>query len=613
MPSQFFGLNIGANALSAFQTAVNTTANNISNVQTDGYTRQTTNIDSTSPLRVNTKYGSVGTGVQVTSITQERNLYYDEKFWNNSNSLGLYEEKLYYLNQIETVFTDDSIQEGFTTIFNKMFTALDTLKNNSGDESVRNQFINSAQALCTYFNMVSENLRELQDDCNDEIKSQVDNINSISEKISLLNKEINRIEVAGGIANELRDQRASLIDELSAIINVETIEREVVNSDGANLGSTYYTVIINGQILVENNDYRTLKCVSSEVRNNQSDAKGMYEIVWEDTGMDFASTAGTSGGSLKALFEVRDGNNNDGLKGGVVDAVQATDTTPATITIAPPSISQVNALNLPAEGRILVNSTYYTYSGWEAKTDAEGKITEIKFTLNEKIEVGPGAIMGEKLEVGSNIDAYGIPYYQQQLNEFLRNFIEMFNNIEKNGTTLDGEQMTNFFISTNATGDEYDLDEFDPTTAGTIDSTMGSYYQMTASNIAVNAKSLKDSRYLATTEDTSTGNVDKHELVENLLKLQSDVTVFRGNKASAFLETLLTDISVDVEKTKTYYNNFHNLGEVIGNLRTSVSGVDQDEEALNLIKFQNAYNMSSKLISVLSEMYDKLINETGVT
>lgn len=88
MPSQFFGLNIGASALSAFQTSVNTAANNVANVQTKGYTRQTANLSATDPIRVYTRYGSVGTGVEVTSVTQERNLYYDEKYWQSNSSRG---------------------------------------------------------------------------------------------------------------------------------------------------------------------------------------------------------------------------------------------------------------------------------------------------------------------------------------------------------------------------------------------------------------------------------------------------------------------------------------------------------------------------------------------
>ena len=103
----------------------------------------------------------------------------------------------------------------------------------------------------------------------------MDNINSIAEKISVLNKQINNIEVRGGHANELRDQRANLIDELSGIADVETKEFEVTNSNGQNLGGTNYRVYINGQTLVDGNDYRTLKCTSSKYLNNQMDAEGM--------------------------------------------------------------------------------------------------------------------------------------------------------------------------------------------------------------------------------------------------------------------------------------------------------------------------------------------------
>ena len=63
MPSQFFGLNIGASALAAYQASINTTVNNVSNVQTKGYTRQTANLEATDPIRVYTRYGSTGTGV----------------------------------------------------------------------------------------------------------------------------------------------------------------------------------------------------------------------------------------------------------------------------------------------------------------------------------------------------------------------------------------------------------------------------------------------------------------------------------------------------------------------------------------------------------------------
>lgn len=619
MPSQFFGLNIGASALSSYQTSVTTTANNIANVQTKGYTRQTTTLQATDPLRVNARYGSTGTGVAATEITQERNLYYDSKYWQNSSSKGYYEQKLYYLNQVEDAIKDDDTQTGFTTIFAKMFNGLDTLKTKSEEVSVRNQFIHQAQSLCTYFNQLSTSLSQMQEDANEEIKSCVGSINSISEKIAILNKEINMIEVRGGHANELRDQRANLIDQLSELVNVETQEYEVHNSYGQNLGGTNYRVIINGQVLVDGNDYRTIDCNTSDYKYNQTDADGMYSLVWSDTGMDFAATTGTAGGSLKALFAVRDGNNAENMTGtvdGVENTTNADGETRSSVTMKFPTITDMNQLNLPENGVLTVNSRHYNYDSWEATIGPDG-ITSIKFNLTEEVPADSAAKMkGAQLVCGETVDALGIPYYQSQINEFVRNFIKLFNDIEKGGVDLNGDPMGAFFVGQSKAGAEYTAVDYDAkvTTDGTpftISSSDDTYWRITASNVAVNAKSLQNPNYFSTASEINNGEA-KFDIVEKLMTLQKDVTMFRGDNAESFLETLLSDITVDVDKTNISYKNYYNLQTAVGNQRTSVSGVDEDEEALNLIKFQNAYNLASKIISVMSEMYDKLINETGV-
>lgn len=619
MPSQFFGLNIGASALSSFQASVNTTANNIANVQTKGYTRQTTTLESTEPIRVNSRYGSTGTGVAATAVTQERNLYYDAKYWQNSSSKGFYEQKVYYLYQIEDSIKDDSTQNGFTTIFSKMFAGLDTLKTKGEEISVRNQFIHQAQSLCTYFNELSNSLTQMQEDANEEIKSSVGTVNAISQKISILNKEINMIEVRGGHANELRDQRANLVDQLSELVNVETQEYDVQNTYGQNLGGTNYRVIINGQVLVDGNDYRTLDCVTAEYKKNQTDADGMYSIVWSDTQMDFAATSGTAGGSLKALFSIRDGNNAENMKG-TVDSVETTTDaeglTRSSINITYPSTTDVHALNLPEKGVLLVGNRHYNYDSWEATIGADG-ITGIKFNLTEEIPDSTIAkIQGTQLVCGDTVDALGVPYYQAQINEFVRNFVKMFNDIEKQGVDLTGSPMGAFFVGQTKTGTIFDANDWDDkaTEDGktfTISSSDDSYYRFLANNIAVNSTSIQNPNYFSTSTEINNGEA-KYDIVEKLLTLQKDVTMFRGDNAESFLETLLSDITVDVDKTNISYKNYSNLQTAVGNQRTSVSGVDEDEEALNLIKFQNAYNLASKIISVMSEMYDKLINETGV-
>ena len=610
MPSQFFGLTIASSGLSAYQAALNTTANNISNEQTKGYSRQAANLSASDALRVNAKYGSMGSGVTVNSIKQIRSEYYDTKYWQNQASLGLYETKLGYLEQIENYFIDDDTEKGFSTILNKMFNSLDTLKNNAGDVNVRQQFISDAQSFTTYFNSVATGLGEIQDSVNEEIKSTVENINAIGKKISLLNKQINVIEVQGGYANELRDQRALLIDELSSIVPTEVSEVPVTNSKHPDMqtGANYYTVKINGQKFVDTYEYSELTCVARKNTINQSDREGMYEIVWADTGNSFKAGSDSSSGSLKALFDIRDGNNSENFRGSIKGV------TAGTITISNPSITNVNAMTMPAEGVLTIDGKNYNYTDFTFTTDADGNVKEYTFTLENQLSSDQQAkIDGKQASIGESIDAMGIPYYLAQMNEFLRNFAISFNEIMNgdNAQDLNGKQTNyfSFFTGTHTkTGEEYHFSK----AAGDYNAkASNSYYQLTCGNVCVSNIAVKDPTTIATTEKITNG-ADAYDLVEKMLLLKSDTEMYRGGGADDFLQCMISDISVDTQKATIFQKNYSNISSAIEKQRMSISGVDNDEEALDLVKFQNAYNLSSKMVSVLAEIYDNLINETGV-
>lgn len=608
MPSQFFGLTIASSGLSAYQAALNTTANNISNEQTKGYSRQAANLSASDALRVNAKYGSMGSGVTVNSIKQIRSEYYDTKYWQNQASLGLYETKLGYLEQIENYFIDDDTEKGFSTILNKMFNSLDTLTHPAGDTNVRQQFISDAQSFMTYFNSVATGLGQIQDSVNEEIKSTVENINAIGKKISLLNKQINVIEVQGGYANELRDQRALLIDELSSIVPTEVSEVPVTNSKHPDMqtGANYYTVKINGQKFVDTYEYSELTCVARKNTINQSDREGMYEIVWADTGNSFKAGSDSSSGSLKALFDIRDGNNSENFRGSIKGV------TASTITISNPSITNVNAMTMPAEGVLTIDGKNYNYTDFTFTTDADGNVKEYTFTLENQLSSDQQSKLdGKQASIGESIDAMGVPYYLAQMNEFLRNFAGSFNDImnsadakDLNGNSTD---YFSFFTGTHTkTGEEYVLSN----AAGVYSAkASNSYYQLTCGNACVSNIAVKDPTTIAT---TTTNAADAYDLVEKMLKLKSDTELYRGGGADDFLECMYSDISVDSQKSKIFQKNYSNISNAIDKQRMSVSGVDKDEEAIDLVKFQNAYNLSSKMVSVLAEIYDKLINETGV-
>ena len=601
MPSSFFGLTVAYSGLNAAQATINTTANNISNVQTKGYSKQTVNLTAATALRCYQRFGSTGLGVSVDSVTQVRDEYYDEKYWNNQCNLGLYEKKLYYMEQIQNYYTDGTFSAtssaGFSTIYSKMFNALDTVKTNAGSSAARNEFISAAQELCTYFNSTAQQMQSLQSSINDEIKTTVDNVNSIAKKIALLNKQINIIEMESGHANELRDQRALLVDELSKIVPTTVSERQITNSNYEDqyTGATYYTVKINGQLLVDNYEYNELGCVAREEQYNQTDIEGLYDIVWAETGATFDVTATNMSGELRAMFEVRDGNNGENLTGRV------TSSTSDSITISRPSITDIDQMNLPSSGVIWVNNTQYTYHSFTCETDDEGNIETYTFQLNKPITADEQTkLSNKKLEIGESVNYMGIPYYMNQMSTFLRSFCEAFNKIEQTGVDADGNPMGSLFVADHkAAGTEYDMTD------------ANNYYQLTAVNVTIANATLGDPDRFATQTRTEDG-VDAYDLIEKLKDLQSKTELFRGGGGDTFLQCIYADITVDTQESEIFTDNYTNISSTIDNQRMSVSGVDEDEEALDLIKFQNAYNLASKCISVMAEMYDQLILQTGV-
>lgn len=613
MPSTFFGLTIASSGLNAYQVALNTTANNISNVQTEGYSKQQANRVASDAIRVYAKYGSMGTGVTTESVKQLRNQYYDTKYWYNQSSVGLYETKLNYLKQIENYFIDDDSAKGFSTILNTMFNDLDTLKNNAGDTSARQQFVGSAQNLATFFNSTAQGLGDIQNNANEEIKSTVQNINSIAEKIASLNKQINVIELQGGYANELRDQRALLIDELSAIVPTEVEELPVKNSNDPDLptGANYYTVKIGGQLLVDTYDCEKLKCVTRENKVNQSDMDGLYEIKWEKTGNTFKAGASSMSGSLKALFDIRDGNNGENFKG----AANVIDSTHVKVTN--PSISSIEAITMPETGVLTIYGKDYSYKNFTFETNADGKITSYTFELTDALSTQDRLkVDGMQASIGNSVDTMGVPYYMSQMNQFLRSFCSMFNDIMLQGQDLNGDATDYYSFFTGAdqvTGEEYAFGSSRKINGTTTECGDSSYYKLTAGNICVSSVCVKDSSKVAAQYKTDTEDgVDKYKLAEDLAKLKSDTVLFRAGSASGFLKCMISDISIDTQKSTIFSNNYENIQAMLETQRMSVSGVDEDEEALDLVKFQNAYNLSSKMISVMAEVYDKLIEETGV-
>ncbi len=614
MPNTFFGLDIGKSGLFVAQGGLNTTAHNISNIETKGFTRQVIEQKAGSALRANGRHGMIGTGVDVDSITQTRSKYYDEKYRNNNSIYGGYSTKSNYMSQIQSYLNEIQL-EGFTTTFDKMYDMIQELEKDPANLTVRTQVTNVAQSFCEYFNSLFTNLQAVQEDCNFEIKNQIDRVNSIAAEIASLTKQINAVEIGGSNANDLRDVRNLMVDELSEIINV-TVE-ETPNGP---VGLKDYVVKIDGQTLVDTYETHRLKVVPREYKMNQTDAEGMYDVVW-DNGQQFNPYAYTQSGSIKALFEVRDGNNADNLKGTVTAYVGM-----HSVTMVNTTVNEEAKLNIPESGIITVGTVKYEYESFEVNIDKDtGKYT-YEFHLKEPVR----AYAEEEISgVGLTVDYKGVPYYMEQMNEFLRTYAKKFNEIHKSGVDLNGTAGLDFFTAKNKVTDKeykfgifgkdggggYDPYSFNSLTGDfaveDVSTVYSSYYHITAENICVNDMLQHDPRLLAAASEIVNG-VGNYDKAEELLELKKDVTMFKQGKPAAFLQTLVAEVGIDTKASLNFSDSQKNLVNSIDNQRLSVGGVDSEEEAMNLMRYQQAYNLSAQVISIMNQIYDKLINYMGV-
>ena len=616
MASTFFGLDIAYTGVQAANAKLNTTANNIANVDTKGYTRQEATQVASDALRISQSYGMAGTGVTVTDINQVRNEFYDVKYWQSQTNLGQYDMKMYYMYQIEDYFTDKDTVEGFEPIFSAMFDSLEEVYKQAGTPSTKTQFIGAAGDLCEYFNAQATNLEKLQLGVNEEIKNKVDEINSIAEQIATLNKQINTIEVNHLRANELRDKRNLLIDQLSRIVDVEVRETPIYTTPGGSEKSGIYTYevsIAGGQILVQGYEYNTLECVarSAEEKVNQSDADGLFEIKWSNT-MDFNLYGANLGGELKGLIELRDGNNEEYFHGttkGVKDNGDGT----YTVTIEVPNkdyLTDMNKCTLPDSGQLTLVNTKYKYSGFEF--DGTNPPTYTFKIERDAGQADPTIFDGKEASVGTKIDYQGIPYYQEQMNEWVRIFAKAMNDIEKTAVDEEGNPAEVLFTAkdkVNGTEIKFDANLAD----NKYKSSDSDYYRLTAGNISVNNEMVKDASKFGTTVDIKKGG-DAQDVTELLLTVQDDKNKvnFRGCSAKEFLQCITSDIALSANNAKTFTENYTNINKSVSQTRLSISGVDNDEEALHLVKFQEAYNLSAKVMQIMTEIYDRLILQTGV-
>ncbi len=642
MYSAFFGLNIGQQGLYTARTGLNVTNHNISNIETEGYSRQYHVQRAIEPMR-NGVRGMIGTGSEVVDIRRHRDAYLDNKYWGMAGGLGEYEVKTNLMDQLQVVLNEPS-NNGLSNFYNDIFKSLETLSKNPNDKTSITSFVNNLNSFSKYINDMGSKLLDVQRDANYGVTNVVNDINHHAQQISLINHQISTIEVHGNTANDLRDERNRLIDSLSKIINVDAIKYNDQN------GKEHFRVSIDGQLLVDDSAANYLETRPRKVSNNPEDNPDMLDIFWKSGNELYIDTDNLTG-SLKGYIDIRDGNNNANFKGRVfsgegtnileVENMNRTDikqkgelningklihynsvdyddvsgrmrfnvgfdsamlgenavlkdihnkefsgeilsANDTTITIR-----NIGDKTLTDGGTIMIDGNYYTYTSYSKSSTPPDHI----ITLNTTV---PSSANGVRVRQGDTMEYKGVPHYIERMNEFVRTMAKTFNDINKQGRGGTGKPL---FVY-----DGY---------AGAALDTERDYEKMDCHNIMINPEVINDISLVEHSKLASNPDSD-NSLTLEFIAIRHDKNIFEKGEPENYIESLIGEVGIDAKDCDQVYKGQENLLHLVNNRRLSVSGVEINEEVMNLMKYQQAYSVAAKIVSTMDEIYDITINRMGM-
>jgi len=275
---------IGKRALLAYRQALNTTAHNIANINTPGFSRQQAVLGAS--LSPSSDAGQVGTGVEVLLVRRLRDEFLDAQYRAESKDLGRWESLSQTLGQIEEIFLEPS-ESGLRNRLDEFWNGWHDLANDPENLGSRHSLIRRAESLTHTFHRLVDGLKELRLSLDSQVAHKVKEINSIAKQIAELNLGILTAEGNGNEASDLRDRRDLLLDRLSAIMDIKVIQEE----NGS------ISLRAAGKVLVEKGNIRGLS-----LKSISDGGITLSMPVWEED----ESTVRVGGGSLKALMEARD-------------------------------------------------------------------------------------------------------------------------------------------------------------------------------------------------------------------------------------------------------------------------------------------------------------------
>jgi len=279
----FSALDIARSGMQAAQIQMDVAGHNIANVNKDGFSRQRVTLAARYPDY--RSFGALGRGVQVMNIERIRETFLDTVFRQQMPELGMAEVRATYFTRLEDIFQEPS-DHGLGSRIGLFFDALNDFANNVEGQPVRLSVVTEAGSLATTLHEVEGRLRQLRMNANEEARNLVPEINSLAERVATMNIHVRNAELGGATANDMRDERDVLLDDLARLVNITTRERPDGQID----------VLVGGDVLVNGATFRELVAESDPTLDPER--SDLMAIRFADNGLEVNLRSGELLGAL---------------------------------------------------------------------------------------------------------------------------------------------------------------------------------------------------------------------------------------------------------------------------------------------------------------------------
>ena len=555
----FSALSSAKLGLLAQQLAIEVTGQNIANVETEGYSRQDVTFEANTPRHA-IKYGSmhqIGTGVRVAGIERAHDQFLFEQIMDEGDLSGSTEVKKDIFEQLEVLFNEGS-GRSLNDALSSFFASIHDLATNARGLPERADLVSKAEHLASTFNQTGKQLFTIQRNIDATIETEVVEINSLTTQIGKLNESIHANEPASQYkANDLRDNRDRLVKELSKKIDIQLIEE----SD-----NQISLTLKDGTALVLKD--RVFKLSTSLNGDNDS---------FKDVNIEYGSglkniTSTITGGELRGYLDMRDTEVKS-----VVDKMNI---------LSASFIQEFNGIHRAGFG-IDGSSGLDFFSALDVTVDHD--VDNTGTAVVSMTNASPTTV---------SVDEYEIAFTDS-------------NAFTLNNLTTNASSGTFTFT----TGSTFNIkDGFAVTISGSAvsgDKVTFSVSEDAASGMSVSSTITANTKKIAagTTTNGDGANALLMADLQNTLSFNSVTWSGSGSGSYTFDEyynAVVSTIGIESFSAQATLRQQEGIMLQLNSRRESISGVSIDEEMIKMIKFQQAYNASARMISVVDEMLDAL-------